>query len=147
MKKWLEKERLWFYLEIGSEVAALVISGIYTFAVLAVGFSVSVTLVITGLLILFRIYGVLYILYRLLYLWRGTPNRVRWTVFCLIYVIFGLLPEVSIDSPLYLVSGLMRVVCSILAIACWVHDYGVITGAVEQKLPGEENAADSGDGN
>ena len=40
------------------------------------------------------------------------------------------------------------IVSMILSIACLVHDYGVITGAVEQHIPGEENGAvDSGDGN
>ena len=75
-------------------------------------------------------------------------ERISWTVFCLFPIIWNWVPDASAGSPLYLVHGLISIVSMILSIACLVHDYGVITGAVEQHIPGEENGAvDSGDGN
>ena len=69
-------------------------------------------------------------------------------MFCLFTIIWNWVPDASAGSPLYLVHGLISIVSMILSIACLVHDYGVITGAVEQYIPGEENGAvDSGDGN
>ena len=148
MKKLLEKERLWFWLEIASEVAAVVIAGLYTLLLYAAGFSMVLTAVMMGILSVLNIYGFLYLLYRLLYLWRGTPKRIRWTVFCLFTVIWNWVPDASAGSVWYLPSALLDIVSMVLVIACLVHDYGVITGAVEQHIPGEENGAvDSGDGN
>ena len=91
--------------------------------------------VAAGIIWLLDIYSFLYLLYRLLYLWRGTPKRIRWTVFCLFTIIWNWVPDASAGSPLYLVHGLISIVSMILSIACLVHDYGVITGAVEQYIP------------
>ncbi len=148
MRRLLEKERLWFWLYIGTNVAAVVVGGIYAALLLLANPFSPITLLLLGIIWLLDIYSFLYLLYRLLYLWRGTPKRIRWTVFCLFTIIWNWVPDASAGSPLYLVHGLISIVSMILSIACLVHDYGVITGAVEQYIPGEENGAvDSGDGN
>ena len=148
MKRLLEKERLWFWLYIGTSVAAAVVGGIYAALLFLINPFSPIILLLLGMMWLMNLYSFLYLLYRLLYLWRGTPKRIRWTVFCLFAVIWNWVPDASAGSPLYPVFGLITIVSLILTIACLVHDYAVITGAVEQHIPGQENVpADSGDGN
>ena len=83
MRRLLEKERLWFWLYIGTNVAAVVVGGIYAALLLLANPFSPITLLLLGIIWLLDIYSFLYLLYRLLYLWRGTPKRIRWTVFCL----------------------------------------------------------------
>ena len=148
MKQLLEKERLWFWTYIAINVAGAVLGVIYTAALFAGGFFSPMALLLFGVMMLMNIYGFLYLLYRLLYLWRGTPKRVLWTVLCLFTVVWGWIPDATDGGAMYILSGLLGFVSLILTVACLVHDYAVITGAVEQHIPGEENVpSDSGDGN
>ena len=139
MKRLLEMERLWFGLEIGTGVAAVLLSWVFGLMVLFLPAFAPAVLMMTALLWLCNLYGFMYLWYRLLYLWRGTPKRGMWTVFCLFTVLSNWIPEASLGSPLYFVSAGLTFASLVLSIACLVHDYAVITGAVEQHIPGEEN--------
>lgn len=99
MRRLLEKERLWFWLYIGTNVAAVVVGGIYAALLLLANPFSPITLLLLGIIWLLDIYSFLYLLYRLLYLWRGTPKRIRWTVFCLFTIIWNWVPDASAGQP------------------------------------------------
>ena len=132
MRRILENARGWFYLYVGVQVFLLVFDVLFSFSMAGAGEEKAKTLMISAAIVTLAVYlyNVLYLVYRLVYLYRDTKNRGRWTVLTMIYVVCELLTFTGVDL------GLMGLVVSpaalVLWIVCLVHDYGIIAGAKEQ---------------
>lgn len=120
MGKLLEKKKLWFWLYVAAEAAGL--ASALILAVAVVLDSASVMTVFGVLTAGMEVYILLYYAYRLLYLYRGTPDRVKWTVFAVIAIASGILEAIPVLGVAITLVGFC------MAVACLFHDYRLVTG-------------------
>ena len=131
MKKILENARGWFYLYVGTQVLLFAFDILFSQFMAGAGADRAKTLMISAAVVTLAVYlyNVLYLVYRLVYLYRDTKNRGRWTALTVIYIVCELLTFTGGDL------GLMGLVVSpaalILWIVCLVHDYRVVMGTEE----------------
>ena len=124
MKSILEKKKLWLILY----VLALVLGGCTG---LLGGFlgdgSVGILVVSISCLVIEGIY----LLYRLLYLYRGTEGAVKWSLIAMVGYVFWLIDFAFKDdmNPIgHSLIGMLGILGGILIFVGIVHDFCLITG-------------------
>lgn len=119
MGKLLEKKRVWFWLYVAAELTGIVVAVILAIAVVLN--SSAMLALFTVLTVVIGIYIYVYYAYRLLYLYQGTPDRTKWTVFMIIVIASNWLDGIPVLGMAVSIAGF------VLAVACLIHDYKLVT--------------------
>ena len=126
MRRILENARGWFYLYVGVQAFLFVYDFLFSVFLANADEGRTKTLLISAAVITLvaYLYNILYMVYRLVYLYRDTENRGRWTLLTMIYIVCELLVFTGVDL------GVMGLVVSpaalVLWIVCLLHDYRLI---------------------